>query len=64
MKHQVFRSFRRSSDTRAIEMNVSKTDIEIVNRWHAVEAAKGNRPNFPMHQHYAQLAFLRYTGAM
>jgi hypothetical protein len=67
--YQVFRSLRRSSDTRAIEQNVSKSDIDIVNRWHTVEAAKGNRPNLPMAQHYAQVElllkpFLRYTSAM
>jgi hypothetical protein len=67
--YQVFRSLRRSSDTRALEMNVSQSDIDIVNRWHTVEAAKGNRPSFPMQQHYAQVElllqpFIRYTGAM
>jgi hypothetical protein len=69
VSYQVFRSFRRSSDTQALESNVSKTDIDIVNRWHSFEAAKGNRPNLPMQQHYAQTElllklFLRYTQAM
>jgi hypothetical protein len=67
--YQVFRSLRRASDTRALEKNISKTDIEVVNRWHSVEQAKGNRPSRPMHQHYAQAEllvapFVRYTTAM
>jgi hypothetical protein len=67
--YQVYRSLRRSSDTRALEKNVSQSDINLVNRWHTVETAQGNRPNLPMSQHYAQVElllkpFLRYTGAM
>jgi hypothetical protein len=67
--YQVFRSLHRASDTRALEQNVSKTDIEIVNRWHGVEQAKGNRPYRQMHQHYAQAELLvapyvRYTKSM
>ena len=67
--YQCFRTFRRSAATRAIEVKISKTDMEIVNRWRAVETAAGNRPNLPMHIHYAQVEellghFLRFTGAM
>jgi hypothetical protein len=67
--YQVYRSLRRSSDTRALEKNVSQSDINLVNRWHTIEADHGNRPNLPMAQHYAQVElllkpFLRYTGAM
>jgi hypothetical protein len=39
--YQAFRSFRRSSATRAIEKRVSPNDIDVVNRWHAVDAAGG-----------------------
>jgi hypothetical protein len=67
--YQVFRTFRRTSDTRALEMGVSKDDIDVVNRWKSVECAKGTRPNRPMRHHYAELSllvkpFLRYTKAM
>jgi hypothetical protein len=67
--YQVFRSLRRASDTRALEQNVSKTDIELINRWHNIEKSQGNRPQRPMHQHYAQVdlllkPYLRYTRAM
>ena len=68
-KFNVFRSFRRGSDTRAIAQGVSKLDIEVVNRWKGVERAKGRRPGMSMEHHYADVnylteAFLRYTRAM
>jgi hypothetical protein len=47
-RYQAFCSFRRTSDTRAIEMNVSASDIDIVNRWESVERAKGKRAAMPM----------------
>ena len=66
-----FRSFRRASDSRAIEkrQDLEQDDVEVVNRWRAVELAKGKRPNLPMKQHYADVQvllrpFLRYTTAM
>ena len=67
--YQCFRSFRRSSDTRALEQKLSSTDIDIVNRWRKVEAGQGRRPGYSMQQHYAQFdlllkPFLRYTRAM
>jgi hypothetical protein len=67
--YQVFRTLRRSSDTRAIEQNVTKVDIDTVNRWHGTEMAAGNRPHRSMYQHYAQVdllikPFIRYTRAM
>jgi hypothetical protein len=67
--YQVFRSFRRSSDTRALEKKIAGSDIDIVNRWHRIEQAKGARPAFQMKEHYAQVElllkpFLRYTSAM
>lgn len=67
--YQCFRSFRRSSATRATEMKVSIADKEIVNRWSKVEKADGNKLNLQMHQHYTNFddllqPFLRYTSAM
>ncbi len=66
---QAFRTFRRTSDSIAIDEGVSPTDIDVINRWQAVEKAKGSRPSRPMRQHYAELElllrpFLRYTLAM
>jgi hypothetical protein len=68
-KYQAFRSFRRTSDTRAAEMEVSSSDVDIVNRWESVEKAQGRRAAMPMRLHYLQFdlclkPFLRYTGSM
>lgn len=67
--YQCFRTFRRTSNTRAVEKKVSLTDQQVVNRWRAFETAAGKRPALPMHMHYAQMEellepFLRYTRAM
>jgi hypothetical protein len=67
--YQAFRSFRRASATRAIEKRVSSNDIDVVNRWHAWDAAGGKKTAFTMRQHYTQYnlllePFLRYTGLM
>jgi hypothetical protein len=68
-RYQAFRSFRRTSDTRAAEQNISSTDTDIVNRWELVEKAQGRRAGMPMRLHYTQMElilqpFLRYTFAM
>ena len=68
-RYQAFRSYRRSSDTRATEEGVAKADIDLVNRWETVERAKCKRQNMPMRLHYTQVElilkpFLRYTWAM
>ena len=67
--YHCFRSFRRSSDTRALEKQVGTDDIKIVNRWSTVDKMEGRRPNQEMHFYYADIAlleapFLRYTYAM
>jgi hypothetical protein len=69
ISYSVFRSLRRSSNTRALENNVSSTDIALVNRWHLVEKSQGGKSALPMYQHYAQIELLvepfkRYTKAM
>ena len=66
---QVYQTLRRTSDTRALEQKVGQSDIDVVNRWKALERADGNIPHCPMQQHYAKLElllgpFLRYTWAM
>jgi hypothetical protein len=67
--YHAFRSFRRSSDTRALNQGVRRDDINLVNRWHQIDKADGRRPSFDMRHHYAQYEllidpFLRYTTAM
>jgi hypothetical protein len=55
---QVYRTLRRTSDTQALEQKVSQSDINVINRWKALERADGNRPHCPMRQHYAELELL------
>jgi hypothetical protein len=67
--YKVFRTFRKTSDTRAMEKGVSPDDIDTVNRWKKDEEAGGVRPGKIMRHRYAQFdellePFLRYTKAM
>ena len=67
--YHCFRSFRRASDTRALEKKVGKDDINIVNRWSTTERTEGRRPNQDMRYYYADIGllkgpFLRYTYSM
>ena len=67
--YQCFRSFRRTSATRANEMGISTTDVNTINRWQDEEHSKGRKQSSSMHQHYTQFdllikPFLRYTSQM
>ena len=69
LSYQCHRTFRKTSDTRALERKVSPSDIDVVNRWRSVEQAKGKIPSRQIKQHYAHLElliclFLRYTNRM
>ena len=66
--YKCFRTFRRTSDTRALEEKVDQTDIDIVNKWEHMNPTK-RKTSQPMRQHYAQFEllvkpFIRYTYAM
>ena len=66
--YKCFRTFRRTSDTRALEEKVDQTDIDIVNKWEHMGLMK-RKTSQPMRQHYAQFEllvkpFIRYTYAM
>ena len=69
-KYHVYRSFRRGSDTRAIEMAVSQADINVVNRWAKEDRAGHKKASFQtMSEYYSDVKillgpFLRYTQAM
>ena len=68
-KYNVFRSFRRGSESRAVAKKVSEADRYIVHRWKKKEAAGANRVNHSIDQHYVDISlvtdsFLRYTQAM
>ena len=63
------KTFRRTSDTRALEEKVSATDIDIVNRWEQSAGYKNKKVAQAMKHHYAQFElllkpFLRYTYEM
>ena len=68
-KYNVFRSFRRGSESRAVERNVSEGDRYIVNRWRRKERAGASKISLTIDQAYVDVSlaidpFLRYTGAM
>lgn len=63
------RSFRRGSDTHAINQRVDTSDIERNNRWRSVENAKAKQPKLRMVHHYTEVslslpALLRYSQAL
>jgi hypothetical protein len=68
-KYNVFRSFRRGSDARAIAIQVCPNDIDEINRWTKKEGAGTSRPTHKMQHHYADVnillpTFIRYTKVM
>lgn len=67
--YHCFRTFRKSSDTRAIEVKVSESDIDIVNRWSTKGPLKTAQASGKMRIYYAQPElliepFIRYGQAM
>ena len=68
-KYNVYRSFRRGSESRAVAQKVSKSDRYIIHRWRNKETAGQNKVGHPIDQLYVDIslvkdAFLRYTKAM
>lgn len=68
-KYNVFRSFRRGSESRAVAQKVSEADRYVVNRWRKKEVAGTGKVSHPIDQHYVDVSivkdsFLRYTRAM
>ncbi|KAI2498992.1 hypothetical protein MHU86_15496 [Fragilaria crotonensis] len=68
-KYNVFRSFRRGSESRAVAMKVSEADRYVVNRWKKKESAGANKASHAIDQHYVDVSlvkesFMRYTDAM
>jgi len=67
--YQCFRTFRRTSATRAAEMGISTSDVNIINKWNETRSEKQKKKSTNMHQHYTQFdllikPFLRYTSKM
>lgn len=68
-KYNVFRSFRRGSESRAVAMRVSEADRYVVNRWKKKENAGTGKVSHSIDQHYVDVnmvkeSFIRYTSAM
>jgi len=68
-KYDVYRSFRRGSQSRATAMKVDVNDDFVVNKWRRKESAGHSRPSQPINQHYTDISlcldsFLRYTQVM
>jgi hypothetical protein len=67
--YNVFRSFRRGLESRAVEKNVSEGDRYIVNRWRRKERAGASKISLTIDQAYVDVSLaidpiLRYTAAM
>jgi hypothetical protein len=68
-KYHIFRSLKCAANTRAVDMNVSKSDKDVVSRWEAKEKAGGKKASGPMTMYYAEFdlligPFMRYGKAM
>ena len=68
-RYHCFRTWRKTSDTRDIDVGVNRTDIDVVNRWNEADGIKNKRSSAPMKHYYAQVEvlrgpFVRYTSAM
>ena len=67
--YQCFRSFRRTSATRATEVGISTNDANTISRWQEGQNKKAKKSSSSMRQHYTQFdllikPFLRYTSQM
>ena len=56
-RFSVYRSLRRASDTRSIEVGVPLADINVVNCWKGIESAGFAKPSRSMQQHCAGVIF-------
>jgi hypothetical protein len=60
-RYGVSRSFRRGSNTHAINQGVSEADINRNNGWSKLEKAQGRTPILRMQAHYAEVLLLLPT---
>jgi hypothetical protein len=68
-KYNVFRSFRRGPESRAVAMKVSEADRYVVNCWKKKESAGMGKVHHAIDPHYVDInmvneSFMRYTFAM
>ena len=57
-RYSIFRSLRRGSTARAIDVKISDTTIDLHNRWRSREARKGQRASTNMRDYYTDLALV------
>lgn len=53
IRYGISRTYRKSSESRALKAGVPKDQVEVMNRWKKIERAKGRKPHFAMADHYA-----------
>jgi hypothetical protein len=58
-EYNVFRSFRRGSESRAVAMKVSEADRYTVNRWKRKEKAGTKKVHHSIDQHYVDVAMVK-----
>jgi hypothetical protein len=52
-RYGISRTYRKSSETRALRAGMKETDVKVMNRWRVMEQAQGKRPRQAMVDHYA-----------
>ena len=60
-RYSIYRSLRRGSTARAVDMKVSGTAIDLHNRWRSRELRKGQRSSSSMRDYYTDLALVLNT---
>ena len=65
----IYRTMRRTSNSRALAKKVGESDIKIIQRWRNLQTSRGKAPGEEMQVHYAEQellneCFRRYTYAM
>ena len=48
----IFRTPRKTAETRSTQAGISSPDIDAMNRWSKFDKTKGRQPNFSMNEHY------------
>jgi hypothetical protein len=59
IRYGISRSYRKTSETRALRAGIAKGDVETMNRWRKIERAKGKMPQFAMVDHYSNAEQLK-----
>ncbi len=60
-KYNVYRSFRRGSECRAVARKVDESDRYIIHRWRKKESADQNKVGHPIDQLYVDVSLVKET---